>query len=53
MPQAGDKNDEMKGRFEEELEHVFDKFTKYHTKMLLGNFSAEVGGKDMFKPTWD
>jgi hypothetical protein len=25
--------------------NVFNKFPKYHMKTLLGNFSAEVGGK--------
>jgi endonuclease/exonuclease/phosphatase family metal-dependent hydrolase len=30
---------------------VFDKFPKYHMKFLLGDFSAKVGRKDIFKPT--
>jgi hypothetical protein len=34
----------------EELQCVFDKFPKYHMKMLL-DFSAEVGSEDIFKPT--
>jgi hypothetical protein len=48
-----DKIDDMKDRFYEELEHarIFDKFPKYHTKMLLGDFSAKVGRVDIFKPT--
>jgi hypothetical protein len=41
----------VKDRFYEELEHVFDKFPKYHMKILLGNFNAEVGREDIFKPT--
>jgi hypothetical protein len=35
----------------EELEHAFDKFPKYHMKMLLGNFNAKVGTEDIFEPT--
>jgi hypothetical protein len=31
-----DKIDDIKDRFYEELKQVFDKFPKYHTKMLLG-----------------
>jgi hypothetical protein len=34
-----------------ELEHVFDKFPKYHMKILLGDFNAEVGKEDFFKLT--
>jgi hypothetical protein len=30
---------------------VFDKFPKYHIKILLGDFNAKVGRKDIFKPT--
>jgi hypothetical protein len=46
-----DKIDDMKDRLYEELEHVFDKFPKYHMKILLGNFSAKVGREASFKPT--
>jgi hypothetical protein len=42
-----DKIDDMKDRFYEE----FDKFPKYHTKILLGDFSAKVSREDIFKPT--
>jgi hypothetical protein len=45
-----DKIDDNEGSFYEELEHVFDEFPKYHTKILLGNFNAEVGREDIFKP---
>jgi hypothetical protein len=38
-----DKIDDVKGRLYEELEHVFDKFPKYHTKILLGHFNAKTG----------
>jgi hypothetical protein len=33
-----------------ELEHVFDKFLKYHIKILL-DFSAKVGREDISKST--
>jgi hypothetical protein len=35
----------------EELECVFDKFPKYHMKILLEDFSAKVGREDIFKST--
>jgi hypothetical protein len=34
-----------------ELERIFDKFRKYHMKILLGDFSAKIGREDIFKPT--
>jgi hypothetical protein len=40
-----------KDRFYEELEQVFDKFPKYHMKILLGDFKAKVGRGNIFKPT--
>jgi hydroxypyruvate isomerase len=46
-----DKIDDMKDRFYEELEHVFDKFPKHHVKILLGEFNTEVGRGDIFKST--
>jgi exonuclease III len=47
---AEDKIDYIKDRFYEELEQVFDKFLKYHMKILLGDFNAKVGREDIFKP---
>jgi exonuclease III len=46
-----DKIDDVKGRLYEELGSVFDKFPKYHMKILLGDFNAEVSREDIFKPT--
>jgi hypothetical protein len=46
-----DKTDDVNDSFYEELECVFDKFPKYHMKILLGDFSAKVGREDIFKPT--
>jgi hypothetical protein len=40
--QTQDKSDDIKGSFYEELEHVLDKFLKYHMKILC---SAKVGRK--------
>jgi hypothetical protein len=41
----------MKDSVYEELECVFDKFTKYHMKILLGDINAKVGRQDISKPT--
>jgi hypothetical protein len=46
-----DKIDDIKDRFYEEPEQVFDKFSRYHMKNFLGDFNAKVGGEDIFKPT--
>jgi hypothetical protein len=49
--QTEDKIDDMKDRFYEEVEHICNKFPKYHMKLLLGDFNAKVGRDDIFKPT--
>jgi hypothetical protein len=41
----------MQGRFYEEVEHVFDKFPKYHMKISLGDFNAKICREDIIKPT--
>jgi hypothetical protein len=46
-----DTTDDVKGGFYEELKRVFDKFLKYHVKILLGDFNAKVGWEDIFKLT--
>jgi exonuclease III len=46
-----DKTDDVKDSFYEELERMFDKFPKYHMKILLGDFNAKVGREDIFIPT--
>jgi hypothetical protein len=43
--------DDVKDSFYEEVERVFDKFPKYLTKILLGDFNAKVGREDIFKLT--
>jgi hypothetical protein len=45
------KTDYMKQRLCTELESVFHKFPKYHTKMLLGDSNAKADREDIFKPT--
>jgi exonuclease III len=37
-----DKTGDVKDSFYEELERVFDKFPKYHMKIMLGDFNAKV-----------
>ena len=46
-----DKSDDSKDSFYEELEQVFDHFPTYHMKILIGDFKAKVGRKNIFKPT--
>jgi hypothetical protein len=43
-----DKIDDMKDSYKEP-KRVFDKFPKYHMKILLGDFNAKVGREDIFK----
>jgi exonuclease III len=45
-----DKDDVVKDSFYKELEQVFDQFSRYHMKILLGDFNAKVGREDVFKP---
>jgi endonuclease/exonuclease/phosphatase (EEP) superfamily protein YafD len=37
-----DKIDDVKDSFYEELGRVFDKFSKYHMKILVGDFNAKI-----------
>jgi hypothetical protein len=46
-----DKIDDVQDSFYEELERIFNKFPKYHTKILIGDFNAKIGTEDIFKPT--
>jgi hypothetical protein len=43
----GDRIYDMKEKFSEELEHIFDTFPKYYINILLGDFNAKVGRKDI------
>jgi hypothetical protein len=45
-----DKDDVIKDSFYKELDQVFDKFPRYHIKILLEDFNAKVGREDIFKP---
>jgi hypothetical protein len=49
--QTEDKINDLKDTFYEELEQVFDKFPRYHMKILLAYFNAKAGREDIFKPT--
>jgi hypothetical protein len=42
---------DVRDRLYKELEHVFDKFPRYHMKILLGDFNVKVGSKGIFKLT--
>jgi hypothetical protein len=44
-----DKHDDIKASFYE-LEQVFNQFPRCHMEILLGEFNAKVGRKDIFKP---
>jgi hypothetical protein len=46
-----EKSDDSKDGFYEELKHVFNHYHKYHMKILLGDFNANVGRENIFKPT--
>jgi hypothetical protein len=43
------KDNIIKDRFYEELEQVFDQFSRYHMKIFLGDFNAKVGRKTFLK----
>jgi hypothetical protein len=43
------KNDDIKDSFYKETGQIFDQFPRYHIKILLGDFNAKIGRKDIFK----
>jgi len=45
------KSGNSKDSFYEDLEQVFDHFSKYHMKILIGDFNAKVGRENVFKLT--
>jgi hypothetical protein len=45
-----DKTDDKKGSCYEELQRVFERFPKYHMKLLLGDFNARISREHIFKP---
>jgi exonuclease III len=47
---AEDKTHDVKDSFYEELERIFNKFPKYHLKILLGDLNTKVDREDIFKP---
>jgi endonuclease/exonuclease/phosphatase family metal-dependent hydrolase len=44
-----DKDDDIKDRFYEEQQQVFDQFPRYYMKILVGDFNAKLGREDIFK----
>jgi hypothetical protein len=46
-----EKGDEVKDSFFEELGRVCDKFPRCDMKIILVDFNAKVGRKNIFKPT--
>jgi hypothetical protein len=48
---CGDKSDDVKDSFYEELGRVFDQFPRYDMTVLLGVFNAKVGRENIFKST--
>jgi len=48
---TGDKSDDIKDSFYEELKCVFSQFPKYHMKILLQDFVTKVWREDIIKPT--
>ena len=46
-----EKTDDSNNSFYEELEEVFDHFSKYHMKIMLGDLSEKFGLDDIFKLT--
>jgi len=46
-----EKSDDAKDSFYKEREHVFYNFSKYHMKIMLGDFNTKLGREDIFKPT--
>ena len=45
------KSDDKRDSFYVELEQVFGHFPKYHMKILLGDFNANVRRDNILKPT--
>jgi exonuclease III len=43
------KIDDVKGRFYEELEHVFHIYPECHMKILLGDFNVKVSKEDILE----
>jgi hypothetical protein len=46
-----DKCDDSKDSSYERVEQVFDHFSRYYIQIILGDFNANLGREDLFKPT--
>jgi endonuclease/exonuclease/phosphatase family metal-dependent hydrolase len=49
--QQGGKKVMIQKQFYENLEQILNHIPQYNMKILLGDFNAEWGRKDIFKPT--
>jgi hypothetical protein len=45
-----DKSNDSKGIYYEEVDQTFYHFPKYHMKILIGDFNADVERENNFKP---
>jgi hypothetical protein len=45
-----DKSDDSKESFNEELKQVFNHFSEYNIKIILGDVNANLGREDFSKP---
>jgi Exonuclease III len=46
-----DREDDIKDRFYEEIERLFDQVPMYHKKILLGDFNAKIERENIFQTT--
>ena len=46
------KDDDSNDNFYEELQQVFEYFSQYNMKILLGDYNAKSGSEDIFKKTF-
>jgi hypothetical protein len=44
-----ENSDDLKDRFYEELEQLFDHFPKYHMKNTIRRFLLKIGGREYFQ----
>jgi hypothetical protein len=51
MPPTDNKSDDRKPGIYEQMEYIFDQFPTQDINTLFGEFNANVGREDIFKPT--
>jgi hypothetical protein len=47
---TGDNTDDSKNSLYDEVEQLFNQFSKYRIKISLGNFNAKLGTEDISQP---